>query len=237
MIVLGLILVMVAVAAGVLLFLGADSLTTPIDLEVAGQKLGLTPLGLLVAGALVMLLLWLGLALIRASVKHRRRPAREAREAERQAKLEESIRADERASAEEQHRGVIADRDQVKEDEFQARMAERERERERDFAARQEDLEQRIRADERTRVEQERASMAAAPAPVGDDVRTADVRDDDDRTGLEDRTAPHDQGGDGNVASDDRTRAEEPPPPPPAEPGERTIADKIMGRDPKPPGE
>ena len=65
MIVLGLILVLLAVGAGVILFLTTDSLTTPVDLEFAGYSWGMTPLALLITGAAVLLILWLGLAMIR----------------------------------------------------------------------------------------------------------------------------------------------------------------------------
>ncbi|GAA2165063.1 hypothetical protein [Pedococcus bigeumensis] len=163
MIVLGLILVLLAVGAGVILFLATDSLTTPIDLELAGYSWGMTPLALLITGAAVLLLLWLGLAMIRASSKRRRRPAREAKEAERQAKIEESIRADERARAEESHQSALAERDRVRDEEFEARMAERDRERETEFATRQQDAEERARAYERERLEQEYAARGAAP--------------------------------------------------------------------------
>ncbi len=176
MIVFGLILVLLALGAGVVLFLATQSLTTPVDLEVAGYTWGMTPLALLITGAAAMLLLFLGLGMIRGSVKRQRRPAREAKDAERQAKLEESIRADERASAEETHQGALAERDRVQDEELQARLAERDRERDRELASREEEFaareqaavqrtranEDRVRADERSKVEQELAGRTAA---------------------------------------------------------------------------
>ena len=92
--------------------------TTQTQFEFAGYNWGMNPLAMLITGAVVLLLLWLGLAMIRGSVKRRRRPAREAKEAERQAKLEESIRADERARAEETHQAALAERDRVRDEEF-----------------------------------------------------------------------------------------------------------------------
>jgi hypothetical protein len=156
-IVLGLILVLLSLGAGAILFLATDSIDKQTQMELAGYSWGMTPLAMLITGAIVMLLLWLGLALIRGSVKRRRRPAREAKEAERQAKIEESIRADERARAEEQHQSALAERDRVRDEEFQSRLAERDREREREFAIRQQEAEEQARAFERSRVEQELA--------------------------------------------------------------------------------
>ena len=81
MIVFGLILVLLALAAGVVLFLATQSLTTPVNLELAGYHWGMTPLALLITGAVAMLLFWFGLGMIRGSAKRRRRPVREAKEA------------------------------------------------------------------------------------------------------------------------------------------------------------
>ena len=73
MIVFGLILVLLAIVAGVLLFLGTESLGEPVDLDTMGIQVSMTPLALLIAGAVVMLLLWFGLGMIRGSAKRRRR--------------------------------------------------------------------------------------------------------------------------------------------------------------------
>jgi hypothetical protein len=161
-ILLGLILVIIALAAAVLLFLATDTLTTPIDLEAVGFKVGMTPLALLIAGAAVMLLLWLGLALIRGSVRRRSRPRREAKEAQRQAEFEENIRADERSRAEEMHQQSLADRDRVREQEFESRLAERDRARDEELRSRAREDEAQIRADERARVERELAQRHSA---------------------------------------------------------------------------
>ncbi len=97
MILLGLIIVLLAIAAGGLLYLATQNLTDPIDLSAGGYQVGATPLALLIAGAVVMLLLWLGLALIRGSLRRKTRRRREAKEAQRQAEHEERIREDERS--------------------------------------------------------------------------------------------------------------------------------------------
>ncbi|NYG06596.1 membrane protein implicated in regulation of membrane protease activity [Phycicoccus badiiscoriae] len=286
MIVFGLILALLALAAGVVLFLATRSITHPVDLELAGYHWGMTPLALLVTGAVAMLLFWLGLAAIRGSVVRRRRPIREAKDAERQAKLEESIRADERARAEETHQSTLAERDRVRDEEYQTRLADRDRERdselasrEEEFAARERATEERVRADERRKVEQEFASRAAGPgagaaagagvgtaaatgvgmgaaagsaetsaaSPTTDaasvetpgrhaaDADTADHLGSDQPTtdstqllhegdaGSRDETADgsRDETAEGGLPSDESP-----------EPGYRTVADKIMGRDP-----
>lgn len=97
MILLGLIIVLLAIAAGGLLYLATQNLTNPVDLEAGGYQVGATPLALLIAGAVVMLLLWLGLAMIRGSLRRKSRRRREAKEAQRQAENEERIREDERS--------------------------------------------------------------------------------------------------------------------------------------------
>lgn len=244
MIVLGLILVIVAIAAGVLLFLGTQSLTTTVNLDAAGIKVGLTPLALLIAGALIMLLLWFGLGIIRGAMKRRRRPARDAKETQRQAELEESIRADERKRAEETHQGALADRDRAKDAELESKLAERDRVRDDEFRAREREIEDRARADERARVERELSARQATVA-TGTDTgagagagathgeahgeahgRTGDGAEDErlhspanaEATAGADHQA-QDQG-DAATAEGDR-------------PAHRTMADRIMGRDPE----
>ena len=155
MVLLGLILVAIAIAAGVLLVVGAEPVSTPVDLDLSILQVSLQPLGLLVAGAAAMLLLWLGLVMIRGSVRRRRRPGREAKEAQRQAEVEENIRADERARAEETHQSALAERDRVREEEFTTRLADRDRLRDDEERTRADEAEARIRADERARVERE----------------------------------------------------------------------------------
>jgi len=96
-ILLGLIIVLLALAAGTLLYLATQNLSDPIELEAAGFAISATPLALLIAGAAVMLILWLGLAMIRGSLRRKTRRRREAKEAARAAENEQRIREDERA--------------------------------------------------------------------------------------------------------------------------------------------
>jgi biopolymer transport protein ExbB/TolQ len=100
-IVLGLILIVFAVAAGTLLFVGTQPLTEPVDLEAVGVTASVLPLVLLIAGAAVMLLLLLGLAMIRGSVRRKARRRRENKELERRAETEAQARreAEKRAAA------------------------------------------------------------------------------------------------------------------------------------------
>ena len=174
MVLIGLLLILIAIAAAAWLVIGTQSLTTPIDLDTPGFHVSATPLALLIAGAAVLVVLWLGLAAIRGSVKRRRRPGREAKDAQRQAEFEENIRADERARAEETHQGAMAERDRVREEEFSAKLGEHDRIRDADERTRLAEHEQRVRADERARVEEEHsrrnaeaARAAAASAGAG----------------------------------------------------------------------
>ena len=176
MIVLGLILVVVAIAAAILLVLGAAPLTATSSLETLIFKFELTPLQLLIAGAVIMLLLWFGLGMVRGSMKRKRRPAREAKESQRKGELEESVRADERRRAEQTHQSALADHDRDRDAELESKLAERDRARDEqlrardeEFRTREREIEDRVRADERTRVEREleaRRATAAAAVPV-----------------------------------------------------------------------
>lgn len=97
MIALGLLILLIAIALGVLLVIGASS---P---EVAGQKvdfslfdtvhLTLSPLALIIAGMVVATLAWLGLLLIRSAMARKARRRRER-------KAEERAAQDRRAAAE-----------------------------------------------------------------------------------------------------------------------------------------
>ncbi|HET8765866.1 MAG TPA: hypothetical protein VFM86_00930 [Pedococcus sp.] len=201
MLVLGLLVVIVAIAAGVLLFLATQSLTTPVNLDAAGISVGMTPLALIIAGAVVLLLLWLGLALLRGSARRRARPRREAKEAQRQAEFEENIRADERNRAEETHQQAIAERDRVREQEFESRLAERDRAREEEYASRRSEEESRIRADERARVERELADRHGAAAAAGGGALGGAAAG---------AAAHHDDNGNGNARLGDRSGADTP---------------------------
>jgi hypothetical protein len=226
----GLLLILIAIAAAVWLVIGTQSLTTPIDLDTPGFHVSATPLALLIAGAAVLFVLWLGLAAIRGSVKRRRRPGREAKEAQRQAEFEENIRADERARAEETHQSAMTERDRVREDEFSAKLGERDRIRDADERTRLAEHEQWVRADERARVEDEhrrrnveatRASAASAGAAgaAGAGATSAGAHDDaaaevsgrhEGRDDL-DRSAPddvYDQHSDRDSTQSDTTRSD-----------------------------
>ena len=88
MILLGLILIVVAAGAGTLLFLAAQQATDPIRLEALGVTANIQPLALLIAGAAVIVLLWLGLLMVRGSIRRKARRRREAKELQRQAELD-----------------------------------------------------------------------------------------------------------------------------------------------------
>ena len=64
MVLLGVILVLLAVAAGVVLFAGTAQLEDTVDIDVLGGTLSLPPLTLLVTGMVVISLFWLGWALL-----------------------------------------------------------------------------------------------------------------------------------------------------------------------------
>jgi hypothetical protein len=81
MVLLGIILILVAVAAGVLLFAGTAQLTDTVDISILGGTLSLPPLTLLVTGMVVISLFWLGWALMRAGLRRGKRRRVEAKEA------------------------------------------------------------------------------------------------------------------------------------------------------------
>lgn len=97
MILLGLILIVVAVAAGTVLVLATQSLTEPVELAAGGFQVSVVPLILVIAGAAVLFVLWLGLAMVRGSIRRKTRRRKEAKEAQRQAELEAEARRDEEA--------------------------------------------------------------------------------------------------------------------------------------------
>lgn len=91
MIVLGLILIVLALAGALFLFVGTSALD-PIQLEVLNQTYSMSPLALVIAGAIAMTLLWWGWALVRIGTRRRVRKSREAKEAARQAELDRAAR-------------------------------------------------------------------------------------------------------------------------------------------------
>lgn len=87
MIVLGLVLIILALLLGLLLVLGTQALD-PITLEVLNQTYLMSPLALVIAGAVGMTLLWWGWALVRMGTRRRARKSKAAKEAARQAELD-----------------------------------------------------------------------------------------------------------------------------------------------------
>lgn len=243
MVLLGLLLILIAAGLAVWLVLGSQSLHTPINLDTPGFKIGMTPLALLIAGAVILLVFWLGWALIRASVRRRRRPVRESKEEQRRAELEENIRADERSRAEETHRTALTERDRVRDEEFESQLSERDRLRDEDERRRLAEADQNARADERARVEEEFRQRSAMSGSTGGPEGAASA-------GAAAGTARHrdpDAVPDGDLEADpttaDTTRfAQEDGTvhSGPADHGEdaghterfRTVADKLMGRGP-----
>ena len=110
MVVLGLLLVLLAVGAGAAVYLGAASLHGyTFTFDPLGAQLSTNPLGLALSGALVVLVFWLGWAILRLGARRAGRRRRAAKEAERQAEAEraetdqrrEELAARERASQDE----------------------------------------------------------------------------------------------------------------------------------------
>ncbi|MFW5472643.1 hypothetical protein ACOCJ5_04975 [Knoellia sp. CPCC 206450] len=99
MIILGLILVLLAIAAGILLFEGTRQLTDGVDIDVLNGTVSLPPLALLITGAAVITIFWLGWALMRGGI---RRSSRRRREAKEQAALAEQRRVDDERRVQEE---------------------------------------------------------------------------------------------------------------------------------------
>ena len=69
MIILGLLLVLLAVAAGILLFEGTSAITDGVDIDILNGTVSLPPLALLLTGAAVISVFWLGWALMRLMIE------------------------------------------------------------------------------------------------------------------------------------------------------------------------
>lgn len=113
MVILGVLLILVALIAGVLLFVQTGSLTDTVDINVLGGTLSLPPLALLITGMVIITLFWFGWFLLRVGTKrsHRRRVAAKenARETEERrladgARMKEEVSARERQLEEERRR-------------------------------------------------------------------------------------------------------------------------------------
>lgn len=102
MVVLGVVLVLLALAAGILLVAGAASLEGTVDVSVPGGTLSLPPLTFLVTGMVVISVFWLGWVVLRTGVRHGRRRRAEAKEAQAKRVAEEQRHQEEFAARERQ---------------------------------------------------------------------------------------------------------------------------------------
>ena len=113
MVLLGVILVLLAAAAGVVLVAGTAQLTDSVKIDVLGGTLGIPPLTLLITGMVVISIFWLGWALLRSGLRRSKRrrveakeaaAARETEHAEEQRRMQEEFAAREQALTEERRR-------------------------------------------------------------------------------------------------------------------------------------
>jgi type VI protein secretion system component VasK len=113
MVLLGVILVLLAAAAGVVLVAGTAQLTDSVEIDVLGGTLAIPPLTLLITGMIVISVFWLGWALLRSGLRRSKRrrveakeaaAAREAERAEEQRRMQEEFAAREQALSEERRR-------------------------------------------------------------------------------------------------------------------------------------
>lgn len=81
MVLLGVILVLLAAGAGVLLFIGTAQLTDTVDITILGGLLSLPPLTLLITGMVLISLFWLGWAMLRGGLRRGKRRRVQAKEA------------------------------------------------------------------------------------------------------------------------------------------------------------
>jgi type VI protein secretion system component VasK len=113
MVLLGVILVLLAAAAGVVLVAATAQLTDSVQIDVLGGTLAIPPLTLLITGMIVISVFWLGWALLRSGLRRSKRrrveakeaaAAREAERAEEQRRMKEEFAAREQALTEERRR-------------------------------------------------------------------------------------------------------------------------------------
>ena len=113
MVLLGVILVLLAAAAGVVLVAGTAQLTDSVDIDVLGGTLSLPPLTLLITGMVVISIFWLGWAMLRSGLRRSKRrrveakesaAAAEAKHVEEQKRMQEEFATREQALAEERRR-------------------------------------------------------------------------------------------------------------------------------------
>lgn len=81
MVLLGVILVLLAAGAGVLLFIGTAQITDTVDITILGGTLSLPPLTLLITGMVLITLFWLGWAMLRGGLRRNKRRRVDAKEA------------------------------------------------------------------------------------------------------------------------------------------------------------
>jgi hypothetical protein len=107
MVLLGVILVLLAAAAGTLLFIGTGQLTDTVDIDILGGTLSVPPLTLLVTGMVVISVFWLGWAMLRSGLRRGRRRRLELKQAAADAearRLEDEQRLQEEYAARERER-------------------------------------------------------------------------------------------------------------------------------------
>ncbi len=113
MVLLGVILVLLAAAAGVVLVAGTAQLTDSVEIDVLGGTLAIPPLTLLITGMVVISVFWLGWVLLRGGLRRSKRrrveakeaaAAREAERAEEQRRMQEEFASREQALTEERRR-------------------------------------------------------------------------------------------------------------------------------------
>ncbi len=91
MIVIGLLLLLAALGAGIWLFLAAQHLSSAVDLTQWGMTVGFSPLALLVAGAGVALAFLAGLSFVRYAIGRSSRLRKERKENERLAGQQRAV--------------------------------------------------------------------------------------------------------------------------------------------------
>lgn len=156
MVLLGLILVALGLAVGVIAYLGAAGQTQTLELTAVGWTRAFSVLELLVIGAVAVLLVWLGWAAISSTLRRRARARREQREQERYAELERT------------HNDYVSESE---------RRLEEGRLRDEDFARREEQIRTRqaeleLREDEISRRETARRDQPGQERPTVADVVT-----------------------------------------------------------------
>ena len=85
MVILGLLILLVAVAAGAAVYLSAATLSGTYSFDILGAKVTTNPLGLVLASAVVVLVFWFGWGVLRAGM---RRSARRRRTIRRRGRTE-----------------------------------------------------------------------------------------------------------------------------------------------------